>query len=208
MHDNYFFFDGSALCAQIRTLQKRDRSFEGRKLDPIRYVNYLNHRSLQDLHTGHFKRVTFYFPKGGEDTVKKHLVMPKLSTPGLVRDVQFKPCGEKIRAAQQYTDWVEKNVPQKWRDRVSKSEKGVDIEICCDALRLVSVSKLDRLFLLTNDADFVPLCRTLKELGTNVSLLHLSGLQAPNKALLAEVDTYDVLPLVALQTLFVPPINA
>src|SRR5262249_35716472 len=102
--------------------------------------------------------------------------------------------------------WVEKNVPRKWWDRVSKSEKGVDIEICCDALRLVSVSKLDRLFLLTNDADFVPLCKTLKELGTNVSLIHLCEFQPPNKAFLDEVDSYDVVPVEILKTLFEPPV--
>jgi uncharacterized LabA/DUF88 family protein len=201
--DNYFFFDGSALCAQIRTLWKRDRAFEGRKLDAIRYVTHLQRaNSLTELHGGNFKRATFYFPKGDEDTAAKHLMMPKLNTPGLVRDTHFKYCGEKLKRSKTYAKWVETDVPQKWRDRVSKSEKGVDIEICCDALRLVSVSKLDRLFLLTNDADFVPLCKTLKDLGTNVSLIYLSEFQAPNKALLDEVDTYDVVPVATLQTLF------
>ena len=209
MTDNYYVFDGSALCAQIRTLRKRNRTFEGRKLDPVQYVNYL-HRSgsLADLHGGQFKRATFYFPKGDEDAAADYLRMPKLNTPGLIRDIHFKYCGEKIKGSKPFARWVETTVPPRWQDRVSKSEKGIDIEICCDALKLVSVSRLNRLFLLTNDADFVPLCRTLKELGTNVSLLFLSEFQRPNEALLREADTYDVVPVAQLQSLFHPPISS
>jgi len=46
--------------------------------------------------------------------------------------------------------WLE-TVPSEFRDRCTKSEKGVDIEICCDALKLAALGKLDRLALLTND---------------------------------------------------------
>src|SRR5262249_43366927 len=95
--------------------------------------------------------------------------------------------------------------PPKWRDRVSKSEKGVDIEICCDALKLASASRLERLFILANDDDFLPMCRTLKEFGANVSVIHLTDFISPNISLLSESDSYDVVDRTALQTLFFPP---
>jgi uncharacterized LabA/DUF88 family protein len=100
--------------------------------------------------------------------------------------------------------WVE-SVPAEWRDRVSKSEKGVDIEICCDALKLASASRLDRLFFFSNDDDFLPMCRALKEFGANVSLIHLGDFISPNVSLVSETDSYDVVKKEALQNLFFPP---
>ena len=95
-------------------------------------------------------------------------------------------------------------MPSKFQDRFAKSEKGIDIEMCCDALKLASASRVDRLFLLTNDGDFIPFCRTLKEFGANISIIHLSDVIAPNGDLLREVDSYDVVPFDQLQTMFLP----
>jgi len=50
-------------------------------------------------------------------------------------------------------------------EQCQQSEKGVDIEICCDALHLAAAKLMDRLLLLTNDSDFVPLRGILKQLG-------------------------------------------
>ena len=75
-------------------------------------------------------------------------------------------------------------------DRLRRTEKAVDTQICCDALQLAAVSKIDRLFLYTNDYDFVPLCETLKSLGINVNLIRLSKANS-NKDLLAHVDGFS-----------------
>lgn len=99
---------------------------------------------------------------------------------------------------------MEESVPPKFHNRFQKSEKGIDIEICCDALRLASTGRMERLFLLSNDGDFIPLCKTLKEFGTNISILHLSDVTLPNDDLLREADSYDVVSRVALNVMFLP----
>jgi uncharacterized LabA/DUF88 family protein len=53
-------------------------------------------------------------------------------------------------------------------------------------------SRVDRLFLLTNDDDFIPFCRTMKEYGANVSIIHLAAKVPKNISLLREADSYDV----------------
>ena len=58
-------------------------------------------------------------------------------------------------------------------DRLHRSEKAVDTQICCDALQLVARGKLDRLFLYTNDSDFIPLCQVLRSLGVNIVLFRV-----------------------------------
>lgn len=203
MTENYFFIDGSALIAQIRYVQRSDRAFRGRKLDPIQLIFYFQ-RALQILGSDAYKRAVFYFPKGDEKTVHEHLAVPNFKKPGLVRDISFKYCGQKIKGSAPFNKFVLEKVPKRWQSRFTKSEKGIDLEICCDALKLASAGKIERLFFLTNDDDFIPLCRTLKEFGTNISLIHLSEIITPNDSLLQEVDSYDVVSMVNLQSMFIP----
>ena len=61
------------------------------------------------------------------------------------------------------------------------------MQICCDALQLAATGKLERLFLYTNDFDFVPLCRTLRQLGANINLFRLRE-RGVNVALAEECD--------------------
>jgi uncharacterized LabA/DUF88 family protein len=201
---NYFFIDGSALTAQIQVLRRQDRSFEKRRLVASQLIEFFCD-NLGMLGANEFKRAIFYFPQGDEVAIEEYLVAPDFNKPGTVRDIHFKFCGQKLKGSAEFTAFVESTVPTKFRDRFSKSEKGVDLEICCDALKLASASRMDRLFLLTNDDDFLPLCRTLKEFGSNISIIHLTDVVAPNTSLLKDVDSYDVVPLLELQKMFVPP---
>jgi len=203
MIPNYFFIDGSALTAQIRRLRKVDSTFNDRKLDPRHFVQHFA-MHLTELQSNEYKRATFYFPRGDEVAVNDFLLMPDRKKPGAIRDIHFKFCGEKLKGSAEFNKFVEENVPIKWQDRFTKSEKGIDIEICCDALKLASASRLERLFFLTNDDDFAPLCRTLREFGTNISLIHLAEIINPNESLLHETDSYDVIAPTALQTMFFP----
>lgn len=160
-----------------------------------------------ELHGGGYKRATFYFPKGDEVAIEQYLQMPDHRHPGEIRDLQFKFCGHKLKKSTEFDAFVAEKVPQKFQSRFSKSEKGIDIEICCDALRLASRSRLERLFLFTNDGDFIPLCRTIKEYGANVSIIHLFKITKPNHDLLREADSYDVVTPLALNTIFFPISN-
>ena len=201
--DNYFSIDGSALTSQIRQLQRADPSFAGRKLCPRRFIAHLI-RALPELHGRTYKRITFYFPKGDEAAIEAYLDMPDHRRPSEIRDMHFKFCGEKLKKSAEFEKFVEENVPAKFQARFAKSEKGIDIEMCCDALKLASASRIDRLFLFSNDGDFIPFCRTLKEFGANISIIHLSDVVPPNGDLLREADSYDVIPVTALQEMFVP----
>jgi uncharacterized LabA/DUF88 family protein len=200
---NYFFIDGSALTAQIRHLRRTDASFAGRQLCPKLFIGHLM-RSLIELHGNYYKRITFYFPIGDEAAIEDYLMMPDHNKPGEIRDLHFKFCGQKLKRTKEFVEFVETQVPKQFRDRFSKSEKGIDIEICCDAFKLASTSRLDRLFLLTNDDDFIPFCRTIKEYGANVSIIHLSDTVNRNISLLRAADSYDVVPYSELQKIFLP----
>jgi len=160
--------------------------------------------ALPDLHGHEYKRITFYFPKGDEIAVEEYLEIPDPKKPGQIRDLNFKFCGEKLKKSAEFEKIVEEHIPPKFFARVAKSEKGIDIEICCDALKLASASRMERLFLFTNDSDFIPFCRTLKEFGANISILHLFETGSPNVGLLREADSYDVVSLEALGTIFLP----
>lgn len=201
MDQNYYFIDGSALLSQVKTLWKNNQTFNWRRLDPLKFINRLQ-VSFPELGSANYKRAEFYFPNG-EQNIGTHLLMPTSTTPGLVRDVHFKYCGEKLERSSAYEAWLE-SVPNQWRDRCVKSEKGVDIEICCSALRLASMGKMDRLFFLTNDRDFIPLFKTLKDFGVNISLIHLSKFTNPNKPLIEECDSYDLLKTEYLEEIFEP----
>ena len=170
MENIYFFVDGSALTAQIRQLQRSHAIFRNRKLCPRRYIEFCVSR-LRHLVGDSYKRATFYFPKGDEVAVEEFIVVPDHAIPGEVTDLHFKFCGQKLKKSAEFAKFVDEKVPAEFEGRFQKSEKGVDTEICCDALRLAATGRLDRLFLLSNDSDFIPLCRTLKEFGSNVSIL-------------------------------------
>lgn len=159
---------------------------------------------LDELHGGSYKRAVFYFPKGDETGVEEFIIVPDHRKSGGARDLHFKFCGHKLKKSVEFDKFIEESVPGKFQGRFSKSEKGIDIEICCDALRLASMARIDRLFLVTNDGDFIPLCRTIKEFGANISILHLSDVIVPNIDLLREADSYDTIPIAALDGMFVP----
>jgi uncharacterized LabA/DUF88 family protein len=185
------FFDGSSLITQIRQLQGNDGRFKDRKLQPRELVMFFDDAVISDGLGTMYKRAVFYFAEG-DSQVEQFLDLPNRSAPGLVRDMEFRFCGRKIPSSTRYEKWLE-TVPDEYRERCQRSEKGVDIEICCDALQLAAAKLMDRLLLLTNDSDFVPLCRTLKQLGANVSLIRLSESRRVNDRLAEACDTYDVL---------------
>lgn len=215
---NYLFFDGSSLIAQIRTLWRTKPQFNSRRLRPLGLVEFLvsgaGSASLIDFVEKRgfseffreglpYKRAVFYFASG-DSQIETYVEIPTVTTPGLVRDVSFKYCGKKLPRSSEFDEWVEQHVPDKFSDRVSRTEKGVDIQICCDALHLAAAGHVDRLFLLTNDYDFVPLCERLKDVAANASLMRLPG-RPVNSDLAAACDGYYEVPENALDRFFAPP---
>jgi uncharacterized LabA/DUF88 family protein len=192
--NNYLFIDGSALLQQIKYLQHQRSEFAGKKLNVHKFIRNFLKGIFSDVHRGEIKRVVFYFVKN-EERIDNYLIVRDPAVPGppgLVLDVAFKECGRQLKLSKAQKDFLD-NATEEIRELCTKREKGVDIQICADALKLSATSNMDRLFLLTNDSDFVPLCEALKDLGTNVSLFHLSQVNQLNKELRQACDNYGVL---------------
>ncbi len=201
MSNNFLFFDGSSLIAEIRAIHEAEARFKGNRLLPVntvdlfaRSLDYLGAIDMNSSYTGElaYRRATFYFADG-DPQVDQFVDIPDRTTPNLIRDIEFKFCGRKLPRSTEYDEFVATQVPPKFRDRCQKSEKGVDVSICCDALGLAASRSLDRLILLTNDSDFIPLCEKLKVLGSNVSLIQLSNCRAVNRDLVNACDSYQTL---------------
>jgi len=201
LFNHYFFFDGSALIAEIRALQESQGQFKGRRLRPLPLVNiFRGSGPLSQLIGQSYRRAVFYFANN-DPQVDKYIVIPDMRESGLVQDISFKWCGERLEVPAGYDEWYAKQEP-KFQQFCYKREKGVDVEICCDALQLAALRNLDRLVLLTNDSDFVPLCQKLKAFGSNVSLIHLSSSRSVNEALVKACDSYQVFPESHLDQVF------
>lgn len=170
--NNYFFVDGSSLLADIVRARKSLGIDNKSRLDLAKFV-HMSNLCFRDVHGGFYKRFTFYFvndPERLESLVK----FPDAKTPNLIRDMRIEYCGKRIKELESAQKWLDNNnAPDEVRERLHRSEKAVDTQICCDALQLCARDKLDRLFLYTNDYDFVPLCHTLRRLGANVNLFRL-----------------------------------
>jgi uncharacterized LabA/DUF88 family protein len=203
MENNYFFVDGSALLADISALQGKIKSYKAKKVDIKKVIDYFaSSPSLSHFHSQAYKRFVLYALRQ-DKRIKELLILPDPKTPGAIVDFRLEECGKRIPEDARAAAWLdEKNAPLYVRERLRRSEKAVDTQICCDALQLAAVNQLERLFLYTNDYDFVPLCRTLRSFGININLFRLDNGRI-NKSLTQEFDGFDVMPRADLDNCFV-----
>jgi NYN domain len=204
--DNHFYVDGSALLADLKRVRQNDGTLLNRRLDLLRvaaeFAGFAFHKFLSDG----FRRFTYYFVNG-DPRIEKDLLLPDFTMPGAVEDLRIEFCGKRIRELEVAREWLDtNNAPSYVKECVHRTEKAVDTKICADALQLAAVGKLDRLFLYSNDYDFVPLCRALRNLGRNVNLLRLQPLNI-NIDLVEECDALHCLESSRLQYCFVPPVS-
>lgn len=192
MENNYFFIDGSSLLSDIRKLRIDRPHLSGLKFNILTFSHrFLDAWNLKQFHSGSYRRIVFYFVKN-DKRVTDYIELPDFKKPGLIEDIQIKYCGKKISSHGKAEDWLEeKRAPNYVKDSLYKSEKAVDTQICCDALVLLSLNKLNRLFLYTNDYDFIPLCQSIKTMGANVNLIRLNDLRV-NGDLVFECDAFFV----------------
>lgn len=198
---NHFFVDGSCLLSDVSSI-KSEPEFASKKLDINKFSRLFGGRLTGRLTGGVFIRFVVYFVEG-ENRISDNIIIPPFEEPGVVEDLQIKSCGKRVKGSTVINKWIsENNPPPKVLEKLHKSEKAVDTQICCDALQLASYGRLDRLFIYTNDYDFIPLCRTLKSLGSNISLFRLRK-KSVNKDLVKECDTFTVAPEEQLSSIFV-----
>ncbi|MCA9602382.1 MAG: NYN domain-containing protein [Polyangiales bacterium] len=201
MKNNYFFVDGSSLLADVKTLREQDPRLAELKFNISAMVDFFAGSGLHHYHENSYRRFVFYFAKG-DDRTETILKLPEHARPGAVRDVRIEYCGKRIRAKEEVHEWLRENkAPQHVIDAAHRAEKAVDTQICCDAMQLAAFSKLDRLFLYSNDSDFVPLCRSLRALGININLIRLTE-DRVNHELVCECDAFDVMEKYALDSAF------
>ncbi len=199
--NNYFFVDGFSLITDVIAIKKSEKELTSKKLDIILFCKCFTGRRLEHLHAGAYKRFVFYFVIH-ENRINDNIIIPAFHKPGEVEDLQIKCCGKRIRGGSAVNNWIPKHSPpNNVLERLTKSEKAVDTQICCDALQLASYGRLDRLFIYTNDYDFVPLCQILKSMGSNISLFRLQEKNI-NKDLARECDSFSVVPVDQLSSLF------
>ena len=200
--NNYFFVDGSSLIKDIVSIKKSIPELSDKKLDIIKFSKCFTGARLDILHSGIYKRFVVYFV-AQENRINDNIIIPDFIIPGQVEDLQIKTCGKKLKRGAAVDRWIsENNPPIKVLERLTKSEKAVDTQICCDALQLATNGRLDRLFIYTNDYDFIPLCQTLKSMGANISLFKLQA-KGVNKELARECDSFNDVPENELNSMFI-----
>jgi uncharacterized LabA/DUF88 family protein len=201
MGNNYLFVDGSCLLADIGRIKRSFKELNNKMLSVEKFYRHFIGRKYSQYIGEGYKRFTIYFVKN-EDRVKDLLIMPNFKSPNQIEDLHIKYCGKKVSRSTNVEAWIEKtNPPPYIMERFNKSEKAVDTQICCDALQLAAVNRLDRLFLYTNDYDFMPLIDVLKTLGVNITLIKLNSLPV-NKELVENCDSFCVPDKQELLTLF------
>ncbi len=202
--NNYFFVDGSALLSDIRAIRNANEPLHGRLFVITRLADYFTGERFDKFHSGQWRRFVFYFVQG-DDRLKQDLVLPDPTVPGEIIDLRIEHCGKRIKQFALAKEWLEENKgPDYVSDCLYRSEKAVDTQICCDALQLAARDKLERLFLYSNDYDFVPLCKCLRSLGVNINLIRLS-VGNVTKELVKECDAYTEMPYPEIVKCFVDP---
>jgi uncharacterized LabA/DUF88 family protein len=162
------------------------------KFNIIFFVTYFTGRLFEGFHGNAYKRFVFYFVQDDE-RLRSIFEIPDFTQKTNVGDIHIEYCGKRIRQFEQAKVWLdENNAPDMVRECLYRSEKAVDTQICCDALQLAAVGKLDRLFLYTNDYDYVPLCQTLKRMGANINLFRIRA-DSVNANLAEECDAFHVM---------------
>ncbi|MBN2549928.1 MAG: NYN domain-containing protein [Anaerolineales bacterium] len=202
MDNNYFFVDGSALLSDIKKIHSANRVSPNSLFNILAFVNYFTGPHFMEFHVGSYKRFVFYFVKG-DDRLQAMIKFPDFKRPGEINDVRIEYCGKRIGQTKRAREWLDQNnAPNYVREHLYRSEKAVDTQICCDALQLAAANRLDRLFLYTNDYDYVPLCQTLRRMGSNVNLFRIRS-DSVNSDLVSEFDAFHTISDNDLHSVFI-----
>ena len=176
----------------MKSVRQKFKLGPSRRFNIGSFVRYFVGPGFIEYHSNSYRRFVFYFVKN-DNRIKSSLLIPDFTQPTVLGDIRIQYCGKKLRQSKKAVRWLEDHsAPAYVKENLYKSEKAVDTQICCDALQLAGTSKIERLFLYTNDYDFVPLCQTIRQLGANINLFRLSK-EKVNKDLVTECDAFHVM---------------
>lgn len=176
--------DGSHLFASIAQVWRDHPELKDHKLRIDVLSDVLT--TKWEIYTGPSIRTIYYFKKGNQ-RIKEMLDIPPASSPNMRSHWQINEC------AQSVTSIPEKEIAKldpKYRDQFHKAEKGLDMELACDALQLVANGRTDAVVFLVNDRDYIPLFKAVQRLGSNAYLCALDAKQPIQRDLAEVADLY------------------
>lgn len=166
-----YVIDGSRLFSSVHELWRQRPEYNKKKLKLDKLTEALMRKWSVNL--GETTRVVYYFKKD-DSRIKNMLEVPDCQVPGKKDHWQIKECGENIKSVPEKE--LQKLSPQ-YRDHFARSEKGLDTQLVCDVLVLVSTGRALNIVFLVNDRDYIPLFESIQYLGGNVYLTALDSKQ-------------------------------
>ena len=128
--DNYFFVDGSALIADVVSYKRDNALPPDSKFSLTSFANYFT-QAFPKISGFAFRRFVFFFANNDE-RVEKVFVLPDFTKPGGFEDLRIEWCGKRLKKSAEVEDWIsEHDPPPSVMDKLHRSEKAVDTQICC-----------------------------------------------------------------------------
>lgn len=179
--------DGSHLFASIAQVWRDRPELKQNKLKIDELTTALH--TVWYPYTGPAIRTVYYFKKG-DKRLKEMLEIPSSSSPKMKSHWLINECAESVTSI---PDHELNKLSPKYRDQFHKAEKGLDMELACDALQLVADRRVDSIVFFVNDRDYIPLFRAIQRLGANSYLSALDSKQPIQKDLAKLADLYQTL---------------
>jgi uncharacterized LabA/DUF88 family protein len=180
-----FFVDGSHLFASTERVKQQHPELKSSKLNIAKLSGYLTDTFGENFNSS--VRVIYYFRKN-DTRIKDSLTIPPLH--GERGHWQIKECGENLKGQKPIPTDILDQLPEEYRDMYPRAEKGVDMELACDALLLAAQGTVRSFVFVINDRDYIPLLAAIQRLGLNNYLSGLDVRQKIQEKLLNLSDRY------------------
>jgi len=180
----FYVIDGSRLFSSIHELWRIRPKYNKKKLRLGELTEALIRK--WSINLAETTRVIYYFKKNGS-RIRNMLEVPDCKIPGEKDHWQIKECGENLKSV---PEKELQKLSAKYRDHFARSEKGLDTQLVCDVLVLVSTGRASNIVFLVNDRDYVPLFESIQYLGGNVYLTALDSKQPVQRGLADLCDKF------------------
>jgi uncharacterized LabA/DUF88 family protein len=187
MNNGCYYIDGSFLFQSIERIKKDHPELTSSSLNIAILSERLMDAFQENINSS--LRVIYYFRV--KDPRIKNLIIPPVH--GNTGHWQIKECGINVKNIRPIPTSVLDKLPERYRDLYPRAEKGLDMELACDALMLAASGKVQNFVFMINDRDYVPLLTSLQRLGANTYLAGLDLKQKMHNSLLNLSDNYRTL---------------
>ncbi|HUB93923.1 MAG TPA: NYN domain-containing protein [Verrucomicrobiae bacterium] len=182
------YVDGSFLFASIERVKRTHPELASSKLNVAILSRALHNTFAENI--GLNLRTNYYFRTKDERIASMLTVPPPHGQSG---HWQIKECGINLRGMKPVPTEVLDQLPKQYRDLYPRAEKGLDMELACDALLLAASGRVQSFVFLIGDRDFMPLLTAVQRLGSNTYIAGLDVQQHVPSELLNLADRYATL---------------